>query len=162
MDLIDEGYDCVFRVGPLADSTLIARGLRPLDSSACASPAYLERAGRPRTPADLPRTTAWASRTRRSRMRGGSAGPDGKVAVPIRSRFSVNSGQALRQAALSGLGIILQAEELTREESTDGRLVGVLPDWEPATRPMHLLFAPDRRVTPKLRSFIEFAVKRFG
>src|SRR5690348_12473271 len=53
VDLVDEGYDCVFRVGALADSTLIARGLRPVELVACASPAYLEVRGEPRHPTDL-------------------------------------------------------------------------------------------------------------
>ncbi len=48
------------------------------------------------------------------------------------------------------------------EDIAAGRLVRVLPQWEPPRRPMHLLFAPDRRITPKLRSFIEFAAERFG
>ncbi|WP_020178014.1 LysR family transcriptional regulator [Methylopila sp. M107] len=162
VDLVDEGYDCVFRVGALADSTLVARKLRPLRFTVCASPAYLKARGAPERPDDLiehdclgfadsPLANAWRL-----------SGPDGDVVVPIRPRFSVNSGQALRQAALSGLGIILQAEELTRQDLVDGRLVRVLKDWEPERPPMHLLFAPDRRLTPKLRSFIEFAAARFS
>lgn len=162
VDLVDEGYDCVFRVGPLADSMLIARGLRPLRFVACASPAYLDRRGEPRDPKDLfgHDCLGFADSTLEDCWR--FDGMDGEVAVPIKARFSVNSGQALRQAALSGLGVILQPEELTREDVAAGRLARVLPGWEPSTRPMHLLFAPDRRVTPKLRSFIAFAAKRFG
>jgi DNA-binding transcriptional LysR family regulator len=79
----------------------------------------------------------------------------------VKSRFSANSGQALKQAAIAGLGIIFQPVELTHKQLESGGLVRVLPKWR-STRPMHLLFAPDRRITPKLRSFIEFAAKRFG
>ncbi len=162
VDLVDEGYDCVFRVGPLSDSTLIARKLRPLQFTVCASPAYLKARGEPRRPEDLAAhdCLGFADSSLENAWRFVGDGED--VVVPIRPRFSVNSGQALRQAALSDLGIILQAEELTRQDLAEGRLVRALPGWEPATRPMHLLFAPDRRVTPKLRSFIEFAAKRFG
>ncbi|RXF75334.1 LysR family transcriptional regulator [Hansschlegelia zhihuaiae] len=162
VDLVDEGYDCVFRVGPLADSTLIARKLRPLRFTVCASPDYLAARGEPRRPEDLAAhdCLGFSDSTLENAWR--LVGRDGEVLVPIRPRFSVNSGQALRQAALSSLGIILQAEELTARDVAEGRLTRVLPDWEPATRPMHLLFAPDRRLTPKLRSFIDFAVNRFG
>jgi DNA-binding transcriptional LysR family regulator len=44
----------------------------------------------------------------------------------------------------------------------DGRLVEVLPGYTAPTRPLHILYAPDRRMTPKLRSFIDFAVLQFG
>lgn len=110
VDLADEGYDCVFRAGPLHDNSLIARGLRPLNLIPCASPSYLERHGRPRHPSDL----AWHACLGFS----GSAleerwtfhGGEGEVVVPIGSRFSANSGQALRQAALAGMGVIHHAE----------------------------------------------------
>jgi DNA-binding transcriptional LysR family regulator len=80
----------------------------------------------------------------------------------MRSRFVVNSGQALLTAALAGLGLVFQWSPLLREEVAAGRLVRLLPGYEPPPRPMHILHAPDRRMTPKLRSFLDFAVARFG
>ncbi len=82
--------------------------------------------------------------------------------VRVRGRVSVNSGQALRTAALEGLGLILQPEGLLRDDIAAGRLVRVLPGYDPPSRPMHILFAPDRRPTPKLRSFIDAVVEAFG
>lgn len=161
VDLVDEGFDCVFRTGPLTDSTLIARGLRPLELIACATPSYLKARGTPRHPSDLAKHDCLGFSGAAIESRWEFSGKNGTVAVRIKSRFSSNSGQALKQAALAGLGIIFQAAELTDDELKSGRLARVLPTWR-ATRPMHLLFAPDRRVTPKLRSFIEFAATRFG
>ena len=161
VDLVDEGFDCVFRVGPLLDSSLIARGLRPIELIVCAAPSYIARAGAPLAPHDLARHDCLGFAGTAIEERWEFVGPGGKVAVSIKSRFSANSGQALRQAALAGLGVVLQAEELTAEDVKADRLVRLLPAWR-SSRPMHLLFAPDRRVTPKLRSFIEFAAARFG
>jgi DNA-binding transcriptional LysR family regulator len=161
VDLVDEGYDCVFRVGPLTDSTLMARGLRPLELIACAAPAYLKAKGTPRQPSELSKHDCLGFAGSAIEDRWEFSGKDGKVAVRVKSRFSANSGQALKQAALAGLGIIFQQAELTQKQLESGALVRVLPKWR-STRPMHLLFAPDRRITPKLRSFIEFAAKRFG
>lgn len=161
VDLVDEGYDCVFRAGALIDSTLMARGLRPLELIACAAPAYLKRKGTPRQPSDLSNHDCLGFAGSAIEERWEFSGKDGKVAVHVKSRFSANNGQALKQAALAGLGIIFQAAELTQEDIKSGKLVRVLPKWR-STRPMHLLFAPDRRVSPKLRSFIEFAAARFG
>jgi DNA-binding transcriptional LysR family regulator len=161
VDLVEEGYDCVFRVGPLMDSTLIARGLRPLELIACAAPSYLKARGTPRQPSDLSKHDCLGFAGSAIEERWEFSGMDGNVAVVVKSRFSANSGQALKQAALAGLGIIFQPAELTRDQIRSGGLVRVLPKWN-STRPMHLLFAPDRRITPKLRSFIEFAARRFG
>jgi DNA-binding transcriptional LysR family regulator len=65
-------------------------------------------------------------------------------------------------AARAGVGLLLQPVELVEPEIVAGRLVHVLPKYSALTRPMHLLYAPDRQMTPKLRSFIEFAVATFG
>jgi DNA-binding transcriptional LysR family regulator len=162
VDLVDEGFDCVFRVGPLEDSTLMARALRPTRFVCCAAPAYLKQRGKPKTPQNLTGHDCLGFTGSALEHAWTFTGPNGVVTIPIKSRFSVNSGQALRQTALAGLGIIYQVEDLTRDDLAAGRLVEVLPRWEPLTRPVHLLFAPDRRVTPKLRSFIEFAAARFG
>lgn len=161
VDLVDEGYDCVFRVGSLVDSTLIARGLHPLKLIACAAPPYLKARGTPKAPSDLKAHDCLRFAGTAIEQRWEFNGAGGKIAIPIKTRFSANSGHALKQAALAGLGVIFQPEELTKDEIKAGRLTRVLRDWQ-SERPMHLLFAPDRRLTPKLRSFIEFAVKRFG
>src|SRR5260221_157862 len=89
-------------------------------------------------------------------------GADGAHSVRVGSRLAINNGQALRAAALEGFGIILLSQELLEDDLAAGRLVRILPGYEPPSRPMHILFAPDRKPTPKLRSFIDFVVATFG
>jgi DNA-binding transcriptional LysR family regulator len=161
VDLVDEGYDCVFRAGALHDSTLIARGLRPLTLIACASPDYLEQAGLPRHPNDLAGHDCLGFAGSAMEERWTFCNGAGEAVVPVISRFSANSGQALRQAALAGLGVVLQVRELLADDVAFGRLVHILPEWR-SERPLRLLYTPDRRITPKLRSFIDFAASRFG
>jgi DNA-binding transcriptional LysR family regulator len=162
VDLIDEGYDAVFRVGELADSGLIARTLRPVESVLCAAPAYVEARGAPATPAELPRHECLGFAHGVTRDRWSFGGPDGTVDVEVSCRLVADNGQALLTSALAGLGLLLQPAGLVRDALEDGRLVRLLPDYAAPTRPMHILYAPDRRITPKLRSFIDFAVERFG
>ena len=88
-------------------------------------------------------------------------GDGGETIVPIVSRFSTNSGEARRQAALTGLDIVMHVEELLADDVATGRLVHILPEWR-SERPLHILHAPDRRITPKVRSFLDFAAARFG
>lgn len=73
-----------------------------------------------------------------------------------------NNGEALRQAALAGLGIVMQAHVMLADEIAQGRLVPILRDYLPIPRPMHLIYPRDRQSTPRLGSFVDFVVERFG
>jgi DNA-binding transcriptional LysR family regulator len=163
VDLVEEGYDAVFRVGALSDSSLIARPLAPYRLVACASPSYLAEHGAPSSPADLGDHEClgfvhWAPRgSWEFKDANGTA-----RTASITGRLTANNGQALRAAALAGFGIILQPRALVADDLEAGRLVQLLPDYEPPSRSMHILFAPGERTGPKLRSFVDFVVKRFG
>jgi DNA-binding transcriptional LysR family regulator len=74
----------------------------------------------------------------------------------------VSRREALRQAALAGLGILSQPEILLADDVRQKRLVRILPTWSLPSRPMHVVYAADRQTTPKLQCFIEFIVKHFG
>lgn len=60
------------------------------------------------------------------------------------------------------MGILLQPYELVADEIEAGRLIRLLPEYEPAARSLHVLYASDRRMTPKLRSFLDFAVQKLS
>jgi DNA-binding transcriptional LysR family regulator len=161
VDLVEEGFDVAVRIGPLPDSTLVARPLRPYGMAICASPAYLKKHGKPRTPADLARHeclefTGWLPRAR-WKLKGER---DGRLVRP--GRFRANSTAALRMAALSGFGIVMQAEVILSDDIAAGRLVPLLRDYLPAPRPMHVVYSRDRRATPKLTTFVDFLLERFG
>jgi len=161
-DLVEEGFDAAVRIGHLADSSFVARPLKPYRMRACASPAYLARAGIPRTPADLVHHEClgflpWG---REGTWR---LGGEGAAQSPLRAgRFRANNGQALKVAALRGFGLVLQPEALLAREIESGELVPVLEDHLPQGAPVHLVYPRDRRATPKLTSFIDFVMERFG
>ena len=161
-DLVEEGYEAAIRIGALADSGLVARALQPYRMWLCAAPAYLAEAGTPRTAQELAhhnclgfaywrKKNVW--RLRKSKR---------TEAVEVSGRLTVNNGQALRTAAIEGAGIIMQPEVLVGDDVASGRLVRLLADYELPSRPMHIVYVADRRPTPKLRSFIDFVVERFG
>ncbi|MFM2086623.1 MAG: hypothetical protein RLZZ237_1492, partial [Pseudomonadota bacterium] len=142
---------------------MVARPLRPYAMVICASPDYLARHGTPRTPGDLLDHECvdfmqW-SRHMRWRLSGKEARHDGATAE---SRFRSNNGQALRMAALHGFGIVMQAEILLADDIAAGTLVPILQDYVPAPRLMHLLYPRDRQPTPKLTTFIDFMLERYG
>ena len=160
-DLVEEGLDAAVRIGPLLDSTMVARPLKPYGMAICAAPAYLQRAGTPQRPSELVRHQCldffhWEHN---ARWRLGDA--DAPAALPP-SRLRSNNGQALKQAAVAGAGIVMQAEILLAEDIACGRLLPILRDYWPAPRPMHLIYPRDRQSTAKRASFVEFVVERFG
>jgi DNA-binding transcriptional LysR family regulator len=161
VDLVEEGYEAAIRIGPLADSGLIARALKEYSMWLCAAPAYLG-AGTPQTAQDLASHNclgfAYWQKKNVWRLRKSERIEN----VQVRGRLTVNNGQALRTAAIEGLGIIMQPEVLVGDDVATGRLVRILPDYELPSRPMHIVYLADRRPTPKLRSFIDFIVESFG
>ena len=161
VDLVDEGYEAAIRVGHLPDSQLVARSLQPYRSMLCASPDYLRRRGRPKTPADLANhdCLGFSFAGVRGRWRLSRDGED--ATVPFTPRLRANNGEALRQAALAGAGIAMQPEVLLAEDVQEKRLVHLLPAWSLPARPLHIVYVRDRQATPKLQCFIDFIVERF-
>lgn len=162
VDLVDGGYDVVFRIGELADSGLKSLALMPYHMVLCAAPSYLARRPPITTPWDLQEheCLAFAYSDGRSHLR--FDGPEGLIDVPIKSRLTINQGDPLLSGAVAGLGVVMLPLELVKDSLRSGTLVSLLPDYTVPVSPMSLLYAPDRRLTPKLRSFIDFAKAAFG
>jgi DNA-binding transcriptional LysR family regulator len=160
-DVVEEGLDAAVRIGHLADSAMVARPLRPYGMAICASPDYLARFGTPITPADLVNHQCLDFLHWRRHVRWRLDGADSTTALPP-SRFRSNNGQALKHAAMAGLGLVMQAEIVLADEIDRGVLIPLLKEFIPTPRPMHLIYPSDRQPTPKLTTFIEFVVQRFG
>lgn len=160
VDLVDEGFDVAIRIGTMPDSGLVARPLAPYRMMVCASPGYLQRRGTPRTPEDLAAHECLAF----SPTAGTSwhlKGADGERRVTVSGQLQINHGQALRVAALNGLGIVMQPAVLLEADVAAGRLVALFPGHELGSRPMQVVYLPDQR-SLKLRSFVGFVIQRFG
>lgn len=162
VDLIAEGQEVAIRIGTLPDSSLIARPLAPYRMSICAALAYLAAHGTPASPEQLAGHNCLGFTYSASHRHWHFFDGDRESAVPVNGNLRVNNGQALRTAALCGMGIIMQPELLLAGDLAAGRLVRILPDHELPSYPMHIVFPSGRNMTPKLTSFIEFIVARFG
>jgi DNA-binding transcriptional LysR family regulator len=162
VDLIDEGFDVVFRVGQLSDSGLIARPLAPYRLILCAAPAYLKNRPPITTPWDLQEHECLGFSHTELRTHWTFDGPEGRVVVPVSGRYMADHGEPLLCAAIAGLGVMLQPVELVSRALEQGALEPLLPDYPVPSRALHVLYAPDRRITPKLRTFLDFATSTFG
>ncbi|WP_238191609.1 LysR family transcriptional regulator [Methylobacterium frigidaeris] len=164
VDPVEEGFEAVIRLGPLVESSLVARPLAPYRLVACAAPAYLAAHGVPDSPDALAGHQCldfshWP-RGRESLWRFSRAGTT--VEAPAAGRLRINDFRALLEAALDGFGIVLGVETALRDDLAAGRLVQILPDWDAPSRPMHLLTMRDRRPTAKLRRFVDLILSEFG
>ncbi len=148
IDLIDARIDLAIRAGQLADSGWSARRLCHIDFPLCAAPAYLARAGTPRSPNDLP-LHQWLTPPR-----GGRAlplqmtGPGGACqGVEIAPRITSNSQVSLQQMCVAGLGLAFVVSTDAEDDLRAGRLVRVLPDWRVPPMPLWAV-TPQRDAQP--------------
>lgn len=160
VDLVEEGIDCTVRVGPLSDSSLIARPIGALALVNVASPAYLARRGLPRTPADLAGHAAVGYASPSSgRVEDWEWIEDGEtrtLAVP--GAVTVNSAEAYIAAAVAGLGLIQIPAYDVAGHIAAGELVEVMPRHRAAPLPMTLLYPSRRHLSRRLQAFADWLV----
>lgn len=163
VDLIEEGWDLVIRIGSLKSSSLVARRLAPCPTVVCASPAYLETCGRPKTIAALKEHNCLGyTLSRDVGVDRWHFGRDGKESVPVKANLKANNGDVLVAAAAAGHGIIYQPVFLVARELADGDLVQLKLDHP--TREFDGIYAAypsDRRPPAKVRATIDFLAERF-
>ena len=164
VDLVREGIDVAVRItGEAPDSGLVYRRLAPNRQVICASPAYIERRGLPRTPQDLAGHDCIAHSARATPRVWHLTGPDGgQVSVQINGRPMINSALAVRQAALEGLGIIELNSYLVGEDVVAGRLVRLLPQYRPKALHFYAVYAERRFLAPKVRVFVDALLARMA
>ena len=160
VDLIEEGYEAAFRIGPVADDGLVARALPDYRMTLAASPDYLAQHGEPTRPEQLSAHCCFGFSQWDGNHFWRLLGPPGEISVPVRPRLRMDSGEGVRRAALADFGIALHATLLLDEDIAAGRLVRVLPEYSPLPRPMHLVYLPERRQSAKLEAFIALTVAR--
>ncbi len=162
VNVVEEGFDVAIRVGHLADSTLVATRVGLVRRMFVASPAYLARAGRPRTPDDLAAhacITTTALGPADTWTFGATAGARSKR-MRLTPLLSVNVADAAIRSAASGMGITSALSYQLAEHLASGALVRVLQRFEPPPVPVHVLSAATSTRLPKVRAFVSIAAPR--
>ena len=164
VDLVSEGFDLAIRIGALDDSRLVARRIAPTGRVRCASPDYLHRRGRPRTPGELADHDClllFGSGGRQDVWRLGTP-TGGEVAVRVQGRLESNFGEVLRDASLAGEGIVIHSLWHVADDLRAGRLEVLLPDYPLATTAISAVMPQRRLMPPRVRAFTEFLIEEFG
>ncbi len=158
VDLVKEGYDLAIRLGTLDSSSLMCRKLARRTQYLCASPAYLATHGTPQTLADLAN----------HRCLGGSLDhwrflENGKLRNwRVGSAWSCNSGLALKDAALKGLGIVQLPDYYVQAALAQGSLISLLESHRLPDDGVWVVYPQNRHLSPKVRLLVDFLVMQLG
>ena len=151
VDLVAEGFDLAIRTGALTDSRLIGRRIASRTLYTCASPAYLERRPAPRVVADLAQheclvgtSSTWQFKT-----------AAGEEIFRPKGRFRCNSGSAIVEAALVGMGICQLPEFYVLPYLADGRLQPLLEPYRPDDQPIWAVYPQRRHLLPKVAALVD-------
>lgn len=164
IDLVGEGFDVAVRIARLPDSRLVARRLAPNRLVVCAAPSYLAGHGVPRTPSDLSHHNCLSYTYLSTHDQWHFRGPQGPTSVRVSGTFRANNGDALRDAAVAGIGIVHLPSFLAWRELRSGALRSVLTSYAGVDAFLHAVYpyADGHPVPPKVRVFVDFLVARFG
>ncbi len=158
LDLVEAGFDLAIRLGKLADSSMMAQRLASRQLYVCASPAYLESRGEPGSLSELKNHNCLRGTLEYWRFHEG--GRERKI--KIQGRLSCNSGQALLDAALKGLGLVQLPDYYVAPHLASGRLVLLLNDYQPADEGIWALYPHNRQLAPKVRMLVEYLRQQLG
>jgi DNA-binding transcriptional LysR family regulator len=161
VNLVDERIDLAVRISNQLDDTLVARRLATCHSVVCAAPGYLAAHGKPRKLEQLRAhqciTHAHVGRTEWRLQRDGQV-----VKVPVSGPLQSNEVAVTHRAALEGLGIAQLPTYFISDDLAQGRLVRLLPGYEPETLGIHAVYLSRQHQPLLLRAMLDFLAERFG
>lgn len=159
---LEEAIDLAIRKGPLDESSMVARRICNLERVICASPDYLQRCGRPRTPDDLQQHNCLWITSLPALRRWPFDTDEGIRIVHVGGNVAANNAQTVLQLAVAGVGIVRLTDVIAGDAIRRGELVPILTDWhhvEPV--PLYAIYPSGRNLSPKVRAMVEFLVENF-
>lgn len=162
VDILAEGFDLAIRIASLPDSSLIARRLAPIQAVLCASPAYLDRMGRPQMPEELIHHRCLAYNLISNFENWNLYDANGQaVKTKIKPYLKASNGEFLRACAIDGLGIVLLPAFIAYKEIESGALIPLLTEYRLPQLAAYALYPQTRHLSQRVRAFVDFLVKRF-
>jgi LysR family transcriptional regulator, regulator for bpeEF and oprC len=164
IDLIQEGYDAVVRIGHLRDSNLIMQALSPLRLFTYASPEYLAQYGEPETPEALLQHNCLAYiHTPSGQLADWLFEDRGeRISLSVTGNFCSNDPGALIDTAVAGIGILQSANFAVAKYLQSGQLKAILTRYSATGLPISLLYPPTQHLSAKVRVFADFLKKEFA
>lgn len=161
VDVINEGFDLVVRIGDLEDSSLVARSLGRYGLFLYASPEYLKEKGEPEKPEDLTKHNCLVMSDMQTPTKWTLTNGDETRKITLTPRVTINDFNTLGHIVADGGGIAILPSYLHRDDYQN-RLVRVLTDWTAPEIEFHVVFPSHRGATPKVRAFLDFLIVKLG
>ena len=163
-DIVEEGFDLALRIGGAnSDTRLVSRVVAKYEAVLCASPSYIAARGEPLDIDALAHHECLIFSSRNRRQSWLVRDAEGAwVKARGRSRLRLDSGDAIRDAAVSGLGIAFLPDFLVAGDLAAGRLQRVLPDLELGEVSIAAIYPTKRLLEPRVRRFIDLIVDELG
>jgi DNA-binding transcriptional LysR family regulator len=165
VDIIAENVDCVIRAGEITDQSLVARRIGEFYLMACATPAYLKRNGTPQHPSELDdghRVIRYLSPVN-GKLYTPKMYKDGEVIeVEGSHQLALNDSNAGVAAGLAGLGVLFTLTFLVQDHISSGALVPLFPGWCSPSKPVHVVYPPNRHLSNKVRVFVDWIAELFA
>lgn len=155
LDLIEQELDLAIRIGPLADSSLVARRVGEVRRVMVASPDYLAIRGKPRNLDDLSQNDLIFTAIRPTAMEWRFSERGKERILRLTPRLIVNQVEAALLASREGHGIARALSYQVANDLASGRLIRLLPGYEPLPLPIHLLVPSVRYLPARTRAFLD-------
>jgi DNA-binding transcriptional LysR family regulator len=161
VDLVKSGIDLAIRIGPLADSTLIAKKIGSSPRITVASTDYLVKHGRPKKPIDLTKHNClFHSLEKSPDLWYYNSTQEGDESIRVNGRFKASSPDAIFDATIAGLGISILPAWYVQQFIKQGKLKPILEDYKPTAYDIHAIYPERRFVAPKVKRMIEFIAEK--
>lgn len=158
LDLLHDGLDLAIRLGRLQDSRLVATRLASRQLYLCAAPDYLQRYGRPHSLSELSQhncligsSDMWSFQTN-----------DRDTSMRVQGNWRCNSGQAVLEAALRGVGLCQLPDYYVLEHLRSGALVSLLDNQQPPDTAVWAIYPQQRHLSPKVRRLVDALKQGLG
>ena len=161
-DIVEEGYDLAIRIAKTLDSTLVARKLATSRMHVVASPEYLQRRGKPRTPQALKDHDCLCFNVPVAWDEWAFAKDGESFTVKVKGRLLSTSSETLRHAASIGAGVSWLPSFVCGEDLRAGRLVSLFPQLGAVSLNVYALYPHRKFLSAKVRAFIDFLVEKLG
>lgn len=162
VDLIEEHYDVAIRVGPLQDSSLIAKKIFNQQHIFVATPEYCERFGVPKSLDELKRHRSISQISGEWGRVHQFEYENNLVSFKNPEECVVSSPSAARNAVLTGYGYTLLPNYFAIDDIANGRLIQLLADYQPVDQPIYALMPYRRYVPAKARVFLDYLLEHFS
>ncbi|WP_298187883.1 LysR family transcriptional regulator [uncultured Pseudomonas sp.] len=158
LDLLHDGLDLAIRLGRLQDSRLVAARLASRQMYLCAAPEYLQRYGRPHSLSELSQHNCLIGNSDLWSFT--ANGQD--ASMRVQGNWRCNSGQAVLEAALRGIGLCQLPDYYVLEHLRSGALVSLLDNQQPPDTAVWAIYPQQRHLSPKVRQLVDFLKQGLG